>query len=342
MRPWRPSAVQLKARDLAGHLASGSLAPVYFITGDETLLVEEAADAILQAARTAGFSERTVLHAEGSFDWQAVLAEGASLSLFAEKKILDVRNPSGGFDRNASEVLRAYCERPADDNLLLLRSGRIDSRQKSSAWFKALDAAGVVIQIWPVSLAELPGWLKGRLDRAGLSLTPEGLTCLAERVEGNLLAAVQEVEKLKLADLPQPVSADAVAAALEDSAHYDVFELLDAVMNGEAGRIPRMVRGLEAEGVALFAILGALTSQLRQIAEGRVPPFKRRVSDALVRRLGSKAAIDRVLAQCALVDQQGKGQLLGDAWLSLEDLLLRLAGTRLPSLEQQLEALKRP
>jgi len=139
--------VQLKTQDLAVHLKSGALAPVYFITGDETLLVEEAADAILGAARQAGFSERTVLHAEGSFDWQTVLAEGASLSLFAEKKILDVRNASGSFDKGASEVLRTYCERPVEDNLLLLRSPRNDGRHKSSSWFKALDAAGVVIQI---------------------------------------------------------------------------------------------------------------------------------------------------------------------------------------------------
>ena len=333
--------MQVKAQDLPARL-TGALAPVYFISGDETLLVEEAADAILEAARAAGFSERTVLHAEGSFDWLTLLAEGASLSLFADRKILDVRNPSGGFDKSASEALRAYCDRPPEDTLLLLRSGRIDGRQKSSAWFKALDAAGVVVQIWPIGLAELPRWLQGRLSRAGISLAPEALTYLAERVEGNLLTAVQEIEKLRLADLAQPVSLAALGEVLEDSAHYDVFELLDAVMRGESGRIPRMVRGLRAEGVALFAVLGALTSQLRQIAEGRVPQFKRRTSDALVKRLGSPAAIDRVLAQCALVDQQGKGQLLGDAWLSLEDLLLRLAGTRLPSLEHQLEALKRP
>lgn len=183
--------------------------------------------------------------------------------------------------------------------------------------------------------------MKARLERAGQTLEPAALQYLAERVEGNLLAAVQEVEKLRLAELPQPVSADAMATMLEDASHYDAFELLDAAFSGDRSRIPRMVRGLRAEGVALFAILGALTSQLRQIAEGRVPQFRRRVTDRLVKRLGSVQAIDRVLAQCALVDQQGKGQLLGDAWLSLEDLLLRLAGTRLPSLEDQRQALKR-
>jgi DNA polymerase-3 subunit delta len=333
--------VQLKAPDLAGHL-KGTLAPVYFITGDETLLVEEAADAVLAAARAAGYTERTVLHADGSFKWHEVLQEGAAMSLFAEKKIIDLRNPTPKFDKGPSEVLREYCATPPDDNLLLLRSPRLEGRQKNAAWFKALDAAGVIVQIWPIGAHELPRWLSDRLKRADLSLEPQALTYLAERVEGNLLAAVQEVEKLRLSGLQQPVTVDALAAVLEDAAHYDVFELLDAVYSGEGKRVTRMVRGLRAEGVALFAVLGALTSQLRQIAEGRVPPFRRRMTDRLIKRLGSVEAVDRVLAQCALVDQQGKGQLLGDAWISLEDLLLRLAGVRLPSLEDQVAALRRP
>jgi len=198
-----------------------------------------------------------------------------------------------------------------------------------------------VVQIWPIRLGELPRWLQTRLQLASLTLEPSALDYLAERVEGNLLAAVQEIEKLRLADLEQPIGAVALAEVLEDAAHYDTFELLDAVFAGDRVRVARMVPGLRAEGVALFAILGALTSQLRQIGSGRVPPFRRQLVDRLLRRLGSVEAIDRVLAQCALVDQQGKGQLLGDAWLSLEDLLLRLAGTRLPSLESQLEALRR-
>ncbi len=333
--------MQLKAHDLAGHL-KGALAPVYFITGDETLLVEEAADAILGAARAAGFTERTVLYAESGFSWHEILQEGAAMSLFAQKKIIDLRNPTAKFDKVPSEVLREYCAGPPEDNLLLIRSPRIEGRQKNAAWFKALDQAGVILQIWPIGVHELPRWLTQRLKRAGLNMEPDALTYLAERVEGNLLAAVQEVEKLRLTELPQPITLDALTSVLEDAAHYDVFELLDAVYNGEGARVSRMVRGLRAEGVALFAILGALTSQLRQIVEGRIPPFRRRVTDRLVKRLGSAGAVDRVLAQCALVDQQGKGQLLGDAWVSLENLLLRLAGVRLPSLEQQLGALRRP
>lgn len=333
--------MQLKGTDLAGQLARG-LAPVYFISGDETLLVEEAAEAVLAAARDAGFTERSVLYAEGSFKWHELLHDAASMSLFAERKVLDVRNPSAKFDREASDTLRAYCEAPAEDNLLLLRSSRIDGRQKNSAWFKALDSTGVVVQLWPIGAHELPRWLESRLQRAELSLSREAVLFLAEKTEGNLLAAVQEVEKLRLSDLPQPIDLALLTEFLEDAAHYDTFELLDAVFGGDTKRLPRMVRGLRAEGVALFAILGALTSQLRQIGEGRVPPFRRRQADQLVRRLGSVEAIDRVLAQCALVDQQGKGQLLGDAWLSLEELLLRLAGARMTSLEAQLDSLRRP
>ncbi|MEM8768193.1 MAG: DNA polymerase III subunit delta, partial [Pseudomonadota bacterium] len=254
--------MQLKAHDFLSHL-EGRLRPVYFLSGDETLLVEEAADAVLAAARAQGFTERSVLHAEAGFKWHELSADAASLSLFAERKVLDLRNPSGKFDKEASEVLRAYCADPAEDNLLLIRAPRIEGRQKNAAWFKAIDGVGVVVQFWPVSLGELPRWLSARLKRAGQTLEPAALAYLAERVEGNLLAAVQEVEKLKLAELPQPVSAEAIAAVLEDAAHYDTFELLDAVFNGEAERVPRMVHGLRAEGVALFAILGALTSQLR-------------------------------------------------------------------------------
>lgn len=331
----------LKSQDLVGHLA-GTLASVYFITGDETLLVEEAAEAVLHAARAGGFTERSVLHAEGSFKWQELLQDAASLSLFADRKILDVRNPSAKFDKEASEVLRTYCSAPPEDTLLLLRSPRIDGRQKNAAWFKALDAAGVVVQIWPIGPAELPRWLEERARRTGIRLEKDAVQLLADKVEGNLLAAAQEMEKLKLADLPEPIDVATLTGYIEDSAHYDTFELIDAVFGGDVARIPRMVRGLRAEGVALFAVQGALTAQLRQISQGRVPPFRRRQTDRLVRRLGSVETVDRVLAQCAIIDQQGKGQLLGDAWQSFEDLLLRLAGARLPSLEQRLPALRRP
>jgi DNA polymerase-3 subunit delta len=340
MLPLRSLRLQVKAAALAGSLQR-DLAPIYFISGDETLLVEEACDTILSAAAAQGFEERSVLHAETGFRWHDVTQDAASMSLFASRRIIDLRVPTGKFDREASEVLRAYAARPLDDTVLLIRTRRLEAKQRSTAWFKQLDAAGVVVLIWPVGAAELPRWLESRLKSAGLRMDREAMQYFCERVEGNLLAAVQEIGKLKLSDLPQPIDSETLATVLEDAAHYDTFELLDAVYGGDAARVARMVVGLRAEGVAPFAILGALTAQLRRFARGdRMPPQRQRVAQQFLARLG-RGGVDRVLAQCALIDQQGKGQLLGDAWLSLESLLVRLAGARVASLEQQLPYLIR-
>jgi DNA polymerase-3 subunit delta len=318
----------VRPADLADQLA-GRLAPAYLVAGDETLLVEEACDAVIEAARREGFSERSVLYVEGGFNWNDVVQDAASMSLFAERRLIDVRVPGGKFDRDASEVLRRYADHPAEDTVLLIRTGRLESKQRSSAWFKALDRLGVVVLVWGVDLHELPRWLAGRLKQAGLTLDKDALALLAERVEGNLLAAVQEIEKLKLAGLDAPVTAEALMGVLEDSARYDAFELIDATLAGDPRRVTRMVHTLRQEGVALFAILGALTSQLRRIADGGyLPAPRKRLVGAFLRRIGSPDAIDRVLAECSLVDAQGKGQIPGDAWQSLEDLLLRLAGVR--------------
>ncbi|NIP15513.1 MAG: DNA polymerase III subunit delta [Pseudomonadales bacterium] len=331
----------LRLPDLPSRLSAG-LAPLYFISGDETLLVQEACDAILGRAQAEGFTERSVLHVERGFRWNDILQDAASLSLFAEKRIIDVRVRGNSFDREASEILRAYAADPSSDTLLLIRSARLEPRQRSSAWFKALDAAGVVVLVWPVGIAELPRWLAGRLRAAGLSLTPDAESFLAQQVEGNLLAAVQEVEKLKLADLPQPIGTEELVRQMEDSAHYDAFELIDAVFAGDGARVSRILANLRQEGVSLYAVLAALTGQLRRLPGGRMAPQRQRLVDGFVRRLRLPNNLHRVLSQCALVDAQGKGQLLGDAWLSLENVCLRLAGQRgLPSLEQEVSLLRR-
>ena len=333
----------VRPADLAGRLAAG-LDPVYFVSGDESLLVQEACDSIIAAATQAGYAERSILHVEAGFRWHHVVQDASSMSLFAERRIIDVRIPGNKIDREASEVLRSYVQDPAEDTILLLRAARLEARQRSSAWFKALDAAGVVVTIWPIAASELPRWLGGRLRSAGLTMDSAAVAHLSEQVEGNLLAAVQEIEKLKLADLSQPIGLEDLVAVLENSAHYDAFELIDAIFAGDLRRVVRMLEVLRQEGVSLFAILGAIGSQLRRLRGGnsRMPPQRQRLVDGFVARLGSLAAIDRVLAQVALIDAQGKGQLLGDAWLSLENLCLRLAGSRqLASLEAQLPYLRR-
>ncbi len=330
--------MQIKAQELDASLSRG-LRPAYLITGDEILLVEEACDRVIGAARRQGFTERTLLYVEPGFKWHELNHEAASLSLFNEKKILDVRVPAGKFDNQASEALRRYFGEPNADNLLLIRTGRLQARQRTTAWYKAIDAAAAVVPIWPIGHRELPGWLQRRARASGLSLTADAVSWLAERVEGNLLAAAQEIDKLQLADLQQPIDAETLAAAVSDSAHYDAFALIDAVFAGDARRVRRVLATLREEGVTLFSLLGALTSQLRALGTKQwMPPQRKRQIPAFLKRVGSP---ERVLAQIALIDQQGRGELRGDAWVSLERLLLRLCAVRLPSLEREMPKLRR-
>jgi DNA polymerase-3 subunit delta len=330
--------MQVKVEDLSTHVNS-ALSPIYLISGDETLLVEEACDAIIQAAAVQGFTERSVHHGDGGFQWHQLHNDAASMSLFAERKVLDVRLPVKRFDREGSEALREWADtasQQADfDNILLLRTTRLEPRQRNSAWFKALDKAGVISLIWPMSPGQLPRWLQQRARQTGISLETDAVQYLCERVEGNLLAASQELEKLVLMDLPQPVSLDDLVASLEDAARFNSFDLLDATMAADAAKTARILRALREEGVALFAILGALTSQVRRMHSPKgLPPARQRLLQQFAQRIKDPGV---VLAECAIVDQQGKGQLRGEAWVSLENLLLRLAGVRsmpLPSQDQ--------
>ena len=332
--------MQVKENDLESHL-SQKLAPIYLISGDETLLVEEACDAVLKAARQAGFTERSVHHVETGFKWSNLRHDAASMSLFAEKKVLDVRIPAKRFDREGSEALREWVEQidPQGEieSILLLRTGRLDGNKRKAAWFKALDKLGVITLIWPLPAGQLPRWLSARMKSRGLSANAEAVQYLADRVEGNLLAAAQEVEKLGLQDLPQPITLETLVSSLEDTSRFTSFDLLDAMMVGNAARLCKILSALKEEGVALFAILGALTSQVRRMHHTvGMPPAKQKIVSQFARRIRDSGP---VLAECAIIDQQGKGQLRGDPWVALERLLLRLAGVRavtLPSQDQQI------
>jgi DNA polymerase-3 subunit delta len=323
-------AVEVSVAELARELGRG-LAPLYLVTGDEPLQVQETCDAIIGAARAADYAERIVLHADtAAFNWDSVLQEAASRSLFAARRIIDVRVQGAAFGREGAAALTTYAQAADPDTLLLLRAGRLDRRQRTSGWYKALVQAGVVVTVWPIAAADLPRWLERRLRQAGLSLTRDALYALAERVEGNLLAAVQEIQKLTLHELAQPIGFDQLLAVLEDAAHYDVFELIDSVMAGDPARVVRMVANLRQEGVAVFAVLGAFTAQLRRIGgKERLAPQRQRLIADFQRRQGGRKGIDTLLAISALIDAQGKGELPGDPWRSLEELLLGLCGARL-------------
>ena len=338
--------MQIRPRDLERNLADG-LKSVYLVSGEETLLVEEGCAAIVQAAVARGFTERKIIDEGNATDWEAVLAETANRSLFAEQRIIDLRVPPRGFDRKASDALRRYVADPFDDVLLLIRTGRLEARQRSAAWFKAVDAAGAVILVWPLAARELPGWLTHRGRAHGIELTRDAIALLADRVEGNLLAAAQEIEKLKLAGVKSPVDAETLRAAVDDASHFNTFELIDAAFDGNARRVRKMVRVLRQEGTPVFMVLGAVNAQLRNALRHAtgvrvyVPRQRIRSLNGLRDRLGI-AGLEHALSECALLDMQAKGALRGDAWQSLERVLVALAGGRTRTLAKEAEYLRYP
>ena len=306
------------------------LAPVYFVSGDETLLVEEACDSVIAAARKAGFSERSVHHTDSSFKWHELLHDSASISLFAEKKILDVRAGNKKLDKDAHQILSEWGSNPAaQDTLLLVRSARLDARQVKTAWYKAVDKLGVTVRIWPVEGPQFPQWLSQRLRSEGLQVEADALQYLADRTQGNLLAAAQEVSKLSLLAEQREggvLDLQTVVDSLEDASRFTSFDVIDAVFSGQPQRVVRVLSGLQQEGVAPIAILSAFVSLLRRGDNPRgLPQRTVKGLQSFTQRVGH---LGPVLAECALIDQQVKGQVRGDVWLSLQRLFLRLAGLK--------------
>jgi len=333
--------MQVKAENLAQQLKKG-LAPIYLIYGDELLLVQETADAIRAAARAQDFSEREVFTVDREFDWNQLIESSNNLSLFAERRILEVRMPTGKPGDAGGKALREYASRPAEDTLLLIVSGKLDAQQRKSKWVTDLEAAGVGIPIWPVSPQQLPQWIQARMQSRGLRPTSEAAQLLAERVEGNLLACAQEIDKLKLLLGDGSVDVAAVTAAVADSARFDVFGLVDSALAGEAERSVRMLSGLRGEGVEPVVVVWALARELRSLAamaweisrgatasavmgRHRVWSTRQAVVGKALGRLGADAGFN-LLSDCARLERVVKGRAPGKPWDELVQLCLRLAG----------------
>ncbi|MFK3772186.1 DNA polymerase III subunit delta [Pseudomonas sp. NPDC089406] len=340
--------MKLAPAQLNKHL-QGPLAPVYIVSGDDPLLCQEAADAIRAAARQQGFDERQVFSADANFDWGNLLLAGASLSLFAQRRLLELRLPSGKPGDKGAAALMEYCANPAEDTLLLISLPKLDGSAQKTKWGKALIEGPQCqfIQIWPVDAQQLPQWINQRLSQAGLSAQRDAVDLIAARVEGNLLAAAQEIEKLKLLADGNQITVETVQAAVADSARFDVFGLVDAILNGEAGHALRMLEGLRGEGVEPPVILWALARELRLLAglaqqfsqgvpldkafsQARPPVWDKRrplVSKALQRLSAQRWAM--LLQDAQRIDAQIKGQAEGSPWTSLARLSLLMAGQRL-------------
>lgn len=316
------------------------LAPIYCVTGDEPLLVQEACDRIRAAAVKQGFSERLRHGVDAKFDWQTLTDSAQSLSLFSEQQLIELHFDSVKFTDKAKTLL-AYCEQPAEDTLLLLIMPKLDAAQKRTKWYKTLEAAAVTVTIWPLDKDQLPKWLSSRANQLGLQLLPDAISALAERVEGNLLAASQSLEKLALIHDDETISREALIEATHDSSRYDVFKLIDSAMNKDRARVSKIFQGLKQEGEEPIKLLWAISRQCRLLAsmayamaqgDGFAAQCqKHRVWDKQ-KPLVQKALMNRrpeffqkCLERAKHIDATIKGSAPGNAWDQLFTLFLVLA-----------------
>jgi len=305
---------------------------VYLISGDDPLLTGEAVDAVRLRARESGFTERDVHFMDRGGDWDAVLASVASMSLFAERRIVEVRLPTGRPGVTGNRVLKRVIESAGAETLLLILTGRLDREAAGSEWARAAEEQGASVAIWPMARAAFPGWLQSRARSLGLTVAPDALALLAERTEGNLLAASQELAKLALLAVDGRVDAAAVLASSTDSSHFDVGELDRALTQADGTRALRVLAGLRAEEVELPLVLWAAVKALHAVLAadaGTAPPrggYGFNSAPPRQRRMGAAPAA--LVARAARADAMAKGRLRGDAWDELALLAADLCGNR--------------
>ena len=329
--------LKLTLETLRSHLA-GEPARAYLVSGDEALLVGEAADAIRARVRKAGFDEREVHFIERVADWDAVRATSNNLSLFGSRKLIEIRLPSGKPGVGGGNAIVNLLENVSPDNVYLMLTGKLEREQNNSAWVKAFESAGAWLAAWPVELSRLPQWLRARAVTLELELEDDAVKFIVERTEGNLLAAQQELEKLKLLAPKEKgntrrVDLAQVQASVGDSARFDVFQLGEAALGADVPRALRILAGLRSEGVEPTLALWSITREIRNVwgttqqgpARGWQKP-----SAALenAKRRAAKLPYARLAARSSRADRMIKGQHRGDAWDEMALLIVEFAGRR--------------
>ncbi|MFD2229246.1 DNA polymerase III subunit delta [Alkalimarinus sediminis] len=334
--------MKLKPEQLKSHL-SNQLLPVYLINGDEALLVQESCDEIRKKCRSEGFTERLSWHADRQFDWNQLLEEAGSLSLFGDKKIIEIRIDNGKPGDKGSKAIDQFCQTTSEDTVLLIITGRLDASTQKRKWVTAIDKVGAQITLWPVSGDQLPGWIQARSRQMGLSLDKESIALLTERVEGNLLAAKQELEKLALLCPDGNITAEQVTQSVADSARFDIFNLTDECIKGVPKHALHVLQGLKSEGTEPPVILWALTRDLRVIYElsnasrlGQPPKAifsaHRVISKRqnLLSRTASRVShhqLNQLIKLSERIDQSIKGNKQhGSSWELLAEFVLLLSG----------------
>jgi DNA polymerase-3 subunit delta len=336
--------MQLRVDGLEGHLAK-TIAPLYVISSDEHLLALEAADKIRRAARANGYSERDVLSVERNFKWGELLAANNEMSLFGDKKLIELRIPTGKPGKDGGAALQSYAKDLSPDNLTLITFPKLDWKSAKAAWVVSLQQAAVYIEIPTVERAALPGWIGTRLAAQAQSADRQSLDFIADRVEGNLLAAHQEIQKLGLLHEPGKLTFEQIRDAVLNVARYDVFKLSEAMLTGDTARLVRMLEGLKGEGEALPLVLWAVAEEIRTLLKFKAAMEQGRPVSALLKenwiraprdrmmepalRRISLATLEQALQDAAQVDKMVKGlrarAFAGDAWDAMLQLALKVA-----------------
>ncbi|MFI3123866.1 MAG: DNA polymerase III subunit delta [Methylococcales bacterium] len=332
--------MRLKPEQLVSSLQK-NLGSVYLISGDEPLQIVELADSIRQATKQAGFLEREIFSTDTGFEWSEITTSSQSMSIFGDKKVIDLRVPTANFGNEGAKTLISYCEKLPVDTVLLITCGKLNAAGMKTKWFEAVDKVGVTIQVKPLEGDELLQWLQNRLQQRGLNSDKAGLLLLAERVEGNLLAAAQEIEKLYVLYGASILTKDQIFDVVADSSRYDVFKLIDAILAANVNRIFKVLAGLRNEGIAPPVVLWALMREARtlckvhlELSSGKSKDMVFRNNQIWDKRVGlvdkalkrlSHNQLFEILTLSAKADRQAKGQESGDVWETILAVCLLFA-----------------
>ncbi len=332
--------MRIRQEQLSGQLQN-SLAPIYLVSGDETLLVQESCDQIKQAAKQQGFNERELLSVESNFNWDYLVECSHSLSLFGDKKLIELRILKGTPDESGKKALALYAQAPAEDNVLLIVTPKLSATTLKTKWFKQVEAKSIFLPIWPMDGKQLPQWIRRRMQHHQLQPTPQAVQILTERVEGNLLAAAQEIDKLLLLYGAGPIDDNKVLEAVNDNARFDIYQLVDTALSGNIAKTQKIISELQHEGIEPGAALWACTKEIRSLAEMsfqlkkgkniqqvlqtfRVWDKRKPVIQSALRRK-SLADFQGLLQQARHVDLCIKGMEKASPWQALSRLLLDLS-----------------
>ena len=335
--------MQVRVEQLPEEIERKGLSPVYLISGDEPLQLNEASDFIRHKAREQGVEERVVLDVANGFDWNRLIEENANMSLFASTRLIELRMGANKPGREGGKVLTEYAEHLAGKNILLITCNKLEKQVQKSKWYKSLDKVGVTTQVWPIDAGKLPNWIRQRIKKYNKTIATDAAQLIADRVEGNMLAANQEINKLCLLVDNEKITIDDIISAVTDNTRFDVFDLIECAYANEIKRLVRMLDGLKSEGMDPMTIYGALMWDYRRLctmgyhlsngvtldklfADYRIWDNKRKQAIKSILHRHDVKKLYELLKQANALDRTIKSAEKHTAWDALLSLLLAFSG----------------